>query len=57
VIHPALQYPAEPLMSETSRTAIPIPQSIAVELSAQVARFRSDWILTNEIGRQLAVDA
>jgi hypothetical protein len=57
VIHPTLQYPAEPLKSETSRTAIPIPQSIAVELSAQVARFRSDWILTNEIGRQLAVDA
>ena len=38
VVHPAVQYPAEPLKSETSRTAIPIPQALAAELSAHVAR-------------------
>lgn len=29
VVHPAVQCPAEPLKSETSRTAIPIPATIA----------------------------
>ena len=38
VVSPAVQYPAEPLKSETSQTPVPIPQSLALELSAHVAR-------------------
>ena len=54
VISPAVQYPAEPLKSETSKTAVPIPQSLALELSARVARSRADTLLTDLFGNQLA---
>jgi integrase len=54
IIHPAVQYPAEPLKTEISRTPIPIPGSLAAELSAHVARWRAETVLTNEIGRQLS---
>jgi integrase len=54
VIHPTVQYPADPLKTETSRTAVPIAPTMATELSAHVARWRADTILTNEIGRQLS---
>jgi integrase len=37
MIHPAVQFPAEPLKTETSRTSIPIPASMALELSAHIA--------------------
>ena len=30
IVSPAVQYPAEPLKSETSRTAVPIPASLAL---------------------------
>lgn len=53
VITPAVQYPAEPLKTETSRTAIPIPASMSAELSARVARWRAETLLTNEWGQQL----
>jgi integrase len=53
VIHPAVQYPADPLKSETSRTPIPIPAELVVELSAHVARRRAKTLLTNELGGQL----
>lgn len=53
-ISPAVQYPAEPLRSETSRTAIPIPQTLALQLSAHHAAFRAETLLVNEYGRQLA---
>ncbi len=53
VIHPAVQYPAEPLKSETSRTAIPIPDELAATLSAHVAAWRAETLLTHG-GRQLA---
>ena len=39
VIHPYVQYPAEPLKTEISRTAIPIAASMALELSGNVARW------------------
>jgi integrase len=51
VISPAVQYPAEPLKSETSKTPVPIPQSLALELSAHV---RADTLLTDLYGKQLA---
>ena len=53
VLHPAVQFPAEPLKSETSRTAIPIPQSLALMLSAHVAEQGADTVLSNEWGHQL----
>ncbi|MGH3550513.1 MAG: site-specific integrase [Pseudonocardiaceae bacterium] len=54
IIRPAVQYPAQPLKTEMSRTAVPIPASMAVELSAHVARWRAETLLTNaEHGGQL----
>lgn len=37
VISPAIQWPEEPLKSDTSRTPVPIPRELALELSASVA--------------------
>ncbi|GAB3667098.1 site-specific integrase [Nocardioides korecus] len=54
VVAPVVQYPALPLKSETSRTAVPIPQSLALELSAHVGRSEDGFYLTNEWGQQLA---
>ena len=52
IITPAVQYPAEPLKTETSKAALPIPQSLA--LSAHVARWSTDeTVLANEWGDQL----
>jgi integrase len=53
IIAPAVQYPSEPLKTETSKTAVPIPQSLALELSAHVARWQAETVLTNEYGAQL----
>jgi integrase len=41
IIRPEVQWPAEPLKTEISRTAVPIPQSMALELSAHVAKIGS----------------
>ena len=38
VIHPHVQYPSEPLKTKISRTPVPIPASLAAELSVQIAR-------------------
>lgn len=56
VIHPAVQYPAEPLKTETSRTPIPIPRSLAEQLAAHVAtrRWPGEHLLWNEYDDQLA---
>jgi integrase len=55
VVSPAVQYPSEPLKTETSQTAVPVGQ-LALELSAHVKRFpsRDGTVLVNELGRQLA---
>jgi integrase len=50
IIHPAVQYPADPLKSEMSRTAIPIPSTLAAELSAHVAAERAETILSTITG-------
>jgi integrase len=52
VVSPAVQWPAEPLKSETSRTAVPIPQELALDLSAAVARWGGQTIVTDGIGGQ-----
>ena len=54
IVHPAVQYPAVPLKSETSRTAVPIPADLAAELSAHVATWRAETLLTDLYGHQLA---
>lgn len=56
IVHPAVQYPAEPLKTETSRMPVPIPQSLALELSAHVKAYPSEeeWLLFNEWGDQLS---
>ncbi|KXK61965.1 integrase [Micromonospora rosaria] len=53
VISPAVQYPALPLKTETSKTPIPVPRSLTEELSAHVAQWRAETILTGDDGAQL----
>jgi integrase len=53
VIFPRVQYPAQELKSETSRTPVPIPRSLALDLSAHVASWPGEWLLTNDRGGQL----
>ena len=53
VVHPMLQYPAEPLKTEIFRTPVPIPQDMALELSRHVEQFSTDWVMTNEAGQQM----
>jgi integrase len=51
IVAPAIQWPAEPLKSETSRTPVPIPQELALNLAAAVQRWRGETIVTGEVGR------
>jgi integrase len=53
VVQPATQYPALPLKTAMSRTAVPIPRELVLELAAHVERWSGEWLLTNELGRQL----
>lgn len=50
VIHPAIQYPAEELKSESSRAQIPIPRELALMLSAAVKRSRAGTVVTDPLG-------
>lgn len=54
VISPAIQYPAEPLKTETSRTPIPISRDLAVELNRMPVKFGSETLVVSEWGRPLA---
>lgn len=53
VIHPAVQYPAQPLKSEMSKTAVPIARSMALQLSAHVKAHPGKTILVDVGGGQL----
>jgi integrase len=53
VIRPTVQYPAEELKTEISRTAIPVAASMALELAAHVARWPGEWLLCGRDGGQL----
>jgi integrase len=53
VIHPAVQYPAEDLKTEISRTPIPVAQSLVVELAEQVRQWPGDTVLTDGDGGRL----
>jgi len=50
VVSPAVQWPGEPLKTETSRTAVPIPAELALYLSAAVARFGGQTVVTDGVG-------
>lgn len=52
IVSPVVQYPAEELKSETSRTPVPIPQELALELAAAVQRWEGETVVTDEIGRR-----
>ena len=55
IVHPHVQYPAEPLKTNISRTAVPVPASLVAELSAQIIGYgRHSTLLTGEDGRQLS---
>ena len=55
IINPAVQYPAQPLKTDAAMTALPIPQSLALALSAHVASWSADGlVLVNEWGDQLS---
>jgi integrase len=53
IVHPVVQYKAEPLKTEISRTPIPIPQDLVLELSAHVERFSTEWVMCDEVGHQM----
>lgn len=53
IVNQVQQYPADPLKTEMSRTPVPIPEDLALALSAQVATFPSDYLLSDELGRQM----
>lgn len=53
VIRPAVQYPADELKTEISRTPVPIPDSLALLLSAHVAKYSDELVLTDELGHQV----
>lgn len=53
IVVPAVQYPAQELKSETSRTPVPIAGELALDLAAQVRAYPSAWLLSNADGTQL----
>jgi integrase len=52
VVRPVQQGHGEPLKSETSRSPLPIPKELALQLSAAVARWGGDYVVTDGTGRQ-----
>jgi integrase len=53
VVHPEVQWPAEELKTKISQTPVPIPQDMALELSAHVEKFSTEWVMCDELGRQM----
>lgn len=55
---PAAQYPAVPLKTECSRTAVSFPRSLALELAAHIESTagtrKGPWLLSNQWGDQLS---
>jgi len=54
IVHPTLQHPADPLKSETSRTSVPIPQSLARQLKTHVEATGAQTVLVDTWQHQLA---
>ncbi len=55
VIKPVQQGAGEPLKTEASRTPLPIPPELALELAAAVARWGGDYVVTNGAGGRTEV--
>ena len=53
VVRPEVQYPAERLKTDMSRTAVPVAKSLALALSAHVAAHPGATILTDDSGAQV----
>jgi integrase len=51
LVSPAIQWPAEPLKSDASRTPIPIPNELALMLAAALKVGDGAHLVTNELGR------
>ena len=51
VIAPAIQWPAEELKSDTSKTPVPIPLELALELNRIPAKWGSDTLVVGAFGR------
>ncbi|WP_104175525.1 site-specific integrase [Arthrobacter sp. Y81] len=54
IVAPAVQYPGVELKTKESRTPIPIPQNLCLELSVNHTRWGSETLVTNEWGRPLS---
>lgn len=54
IISPEIQYPSDPLKTEMSRTPIPIPQELALELNRNPVQWASPTVVTNDFGRPVA---
>ena len=52
-VSPVQQYPADPLKTDMSRTPVPIPQDLALLLAAHVGQFSTEWVMCDELGRQM----
>jgi integrase len=52
VVRPVQQRVGEPLKSDVARTPLPIPPELALELSAAVALWGGDFVVTDGTGRQ-----
>jgi integrase len=48
VVHPKEQYGGAALKNDASDAPVPIPQSLALLLSASVAKYPGDWMVTTE---------
>ncbi len=51
MVSPAVQWPGEPLKTETSRMSVPIPSELALQLSASVAAWPGETVVTDGMGR------
>ncbi|KIC66366.1 integrase [Pseudarthrobacter phenanthrenivorans] len=54
IIKPAIQYPGVDLKTEESKTPIPIPQNLCLELSMNHTKWGSETLVTNEWGRSIS---
>ena len=52
-MQPVVHYLGEELKTEISRTPVPIPKDLVLELSAHVEQFSTTWIMCDEAGRQM----
>lgn len=54
IITPAIQYPSEPLKTEISKTPVPIPRELALELNRVPAKWGSTTFVVGAYGRPVA---